>query len=413
MTANTMPVVNPRSDEFHQNPFADYALLRHDAPVYRVEGEDWCIVSTMELCREVLRDPVLYSNERPSGRRSDPPPEIADEVMAIRAQGFSYEPTLNLSDPPIHTRYRKLVNRAFTPRSLAWMEPLVESVATSLSTDLPDGEVVDIIDAVTRPLPVWAILRILGLPEELRDDVVRWSNAATAALGAEMPPERWLQAERDMLDYQRVLAATLDERRVSPREDLLSLLVQTEDDEVPLTNAELVYLVRELIIAGNETTTRMLAETIVMLDGRPGVWDQMNEDPTSIRGIVEEGLRISSPAVGLFRRVTRDTELGGVHLPANTTLFLSYASANRDEEVFENADDFDPERKNLREHIAFGQGIHVCVGAGLARIEAAATLQALAAHVTALEVVDRDALRYGPSFVLRGLETLPVRVRRR
>jgi cytochrome P450 len=292
------------------------------------------------------------------------------------------------------------------------MEPLVEDVATSLASALPDGEVVDIIAAVTQPLPVWAILRILGLPEDMREDLLRWSDAGTGALGAEMTNERWLQTERDMIDYQRAIGAALDERRLNPREDLLSALVQP-DETGTLTNSELIWLIRELIIAGNETTTRMLAETIVMLDERPGAWDRIHDDPESVRGIVEEGLRLSTPAVGLFRRVTRDTELGGFPLAANTSLFLSYASANRDETVFENPNEFDPDRSDIREHIAFGQGIHVCVGAGLARIEASATLQALAAHVTALDVVDRSALRYGPSFSLRGLEDLPVRVHRR
>ena len=413
MAAPTLPHVDPHSDSFHQNPYPQYAALRHEAPVYWVEDEGWCIVSTMELCREVLRNPELFSNTNPEARRSEPPAAVAEEVAAIRAQGFSYVPALNLNDPPIHTRYRKLVNRAFTPRSLAWMEPLVEDVSENLAAALPDNTVVDIIDTVTRPLPVWAILRILGLPEDRRDDVTRWSDAATGALGARMTPERWLQAERDMLDFQQAISAELDLRRAQPREDLLSLLVQEEGSETPLTNGELVWLVRELIIAGNETTTRMLADTILMLDQRPGVWDRILEDPALVRGIVEEGLRMTTPAVGLFRRVTTDTELGGVHLPANTSLFLAYGSANRDESVFADPDEFSPERSNLREHIAFGQGIHVCVGAGLARIEAAATLQALAEHVTELKVVDRDSLRYGSSFMLRGLDALPVEVHRR
>lgn len=413
MTAPFAPLVDPHADVFHQDPFPGYALLRDRSPVYIVEGEGWGIVSTMDLCREVLRDPGLFSNTRPQARRSDPPAEIAAEVAAIRAQGFDYRPALNLNDPPIHTRYRGLVNRAFTQRALAWMEPLVEGVAQSLASSLPDGEVVDFVDAVARPLPVWAILRILGLPEERRDDVARWSDAATASLGARMSPERWLSTERDMLDFQASIAAELDDRRDDPREDLLSYLVQPDGEWEPLTNGELVWLVRELIIAGNETTTRMLAETVLRLDDASEPWDRILGDSSAIRPIVEEGLRISSPAFGLFRRVTRDTELGGVMLPEGLSLFLAYGSANRDEAYFADAGTFDPDRTNLREHLAFGRGIHVCVGAGLARIEATATLQAIARNVVRLEVVDRDALRYGPSFMLRGLETLPVRVHRR
>ncbi|MSV51420.1 MAG: cytochrome P450, partial [Actinobacteria bacterium] len=198
-----------------------------------------------------------------------------------------------------------------------------------------------------------------------------------------------------------------------PRDDLLSTLVQAEPGETPLTNAELVWLVRELIVAGNETTIRALADIILNLDTMPGVWDRLRDDEQFRRGVVEEGIRLAAPVMGLWRKATCDTEIGGVMIPTDSTLFLAFSSANRDDSVFEEPDAFDPLRQNVREHLAFGHGIHVCVGAGLARIEAMSALRALADNVSALEVVDRDALRYGPSYGLRGLMGLPVRVRRR
>lgn len=412
--AATEPVlVDPYSESFQQVPFPAYRRLRAQAPVYRVPGEDWYMVTTMELVRQVLRDPATYANSGPVGRRVEPPAEVAAEVSAIRAQGFAYQPALNLTDAPVHTRYRRLINRAFTPRSLAWMEPLVDLTARELADALPDGEVVDIIDVVTRPLPIFAIVRILGLPDERRNDVARWSDAATAALGAKLPNEKWLEVERDILDFQLAIAAELDERRRAPREDLLSTLVRAEPGEEPLSNRELVWLVRELLVAGNETTTRALAEIVRCLDAQPDPWRAMREDPSIIAGIVEEGVRLSSPAFGLFRRTTRDTTLGGVSVPAGTSLYLVYGSANRDDAVFDRPDDFAPERANLRDHVAFGHGIHVCVGAGLARLEATATLRALADNVDSLHLEPDAELRYIPSFVIRGILELPVRVQRR
>jgi cytochrome P450 len=406
-------IVDPYSESFQQLPFPAYRRLREQQPVYRVPGEDWYMVTTMELVREVLRDPVTYASSAPVGRRVDPPADIAEEVAAIRAQGFAYQPALNLSDPPVHTHYRRLVNRAFTPRSLAWMEPLVDRAARELTEALVDGEVVDIIAAVARPLPIFAIARILGLPDERRAEVARWSDAATAALGAKLSNEKWLEVERDVLDFQLSLAAELDERRKAPREDLLSTLVRPAPGEEPLSNRELVWLVRELLVAGNETTTRALAEIVRCLSAQPDPWRAIREDPGSIAGIVEEGVRLSSPAFGLFRRTTREVSLGAVTVPANTSLYLAYGSANRDDAAFDNPDAFDPTRANLRDHMAFGHGIHVCVGSGLARLEASATLRALADNVDGLHVSPDAELRYIPSFLVRGIIELPVLVQRR
>ena len=414
MSAPTLPSVNPHDDAFYQDPFPTYALLRSEAPVYEIpDTPGLFFVTTWSLVREALMDPATFSNVMPHARRTSPPAEVAADVEALRAQGYPYTPALGTNDPPQHTRYRKMVNRAFTVRSLTWMEPLVDEVADTLAAALPNDEVVDIMEAVTIPLPVWAIMRILGLDDKYRDDLRRWSDSSNASLGGKLTADRWIETERDVLEYQQVICRELDDRREHPRDDLLSTLVQAEPGETPLTNAELVWLVRELIVAGNETTIRALADIILNLDTMPGVWDRLRDDEQFRRGVVEEGIRLAAPVMGLWRKATCDTEIGGVMIPADSTLFLAFSSANRDDSVFEDPDAFDPLRQNVREHLAFGHGIHVCVGAGLARIEAMSALRALADNVSGLEVVDRDALRYGPSYGLRGLMGLPVRVRRR
>jgi cytochrome P450 len=404
--------VDPYDEEFQQRPFPFYERLRSEAPVYRIPGQDWYMVTRMDLIREALRDPATFANGVTRARRSLPPPEVMAEVEAIRAQGYRYQPALGLSDPPVHTRYRRLINRAFTPRALTWMEPLVADVARELADALVDGATVDIIDAITRPLPIYAILRILGLGDERRVDVARWSDAATASLGAKLTPQRWIETEWDILDFQQVISAELDERRRNPRQDLLSTVVSDASGE-PFGNGELVWLIRELLVAGNETTTRAMAEIILQLDKRPGAWRQIRDDPTMIPGIVEEGIRIAAPAIGMFREVRSNTTLGGVDLPAGTTIYLVYGSGNRDEDVFPEPDQFDPTRKNLRDHLSFGHGIHVCVGAGLARMESAATLRALADTVDYLHVDPDVSLKYIPSFFIRGLLELPVTVQKR
>ena len=223
----------------------------------------------MDLVREMLTDPGRFSNQ--VSRRTPPPLEVADEVAAIRAQGMPYVPTLLLNDPPRHTRYRRLVQRAFTPRALAWMEPLVADVAEQLAADLPEGGPVDFIAAYTRPLPVWAISRVLGLPDERRDDVRRWTDAATATIGAQLPADPLAAGRADLLDFQRAIAAELERRRDHPSDDLLSALVQaTTADLAPGEDAigtvELVNLTRELMVAGNESSLRLLADIVWQLD---------------------------------------------------------------------------------------------------------------------------------------------------
>ena len=420
MTTSSVDFFSPHTENFYQNPYPTYAMLRREAPVYEIpETPGLFFVTTWPLVKAALLDPELFSNVMPPKRRTEPPAEVADEVAALRAQGFPYLPALGTNDPPAHTRYRKMVNRSFTARTLGWMEPLVDDVSDTLVGALPDGEVVDMMESLTIPLPVWAIMRILGLPDQYRDDLRRWSDSANASLGGVLSAERWLETERDSLEYQRVMCEELDARREEDRGDLLSLLVKAEKDETPLTNAELIWLVRELVVAGNETTIRALADIIVNLcdagvdENGVSVWDRLRDDEKYRLGVAEEGIRLASHVMGLWRRVTRDTEFAGVHLAEGSTIFLAYSSANRDDSVFENPDDFDPLRANVREHLAFGHGIHVCVGAGLARIEIASALRALGEQISNLSIVDRDALSYGPSYGLRGLTGLPALVTRR
>lgn len=420
MTAPLVEFDSPHTEGFYQDPYPTYALLRREAPIYEIpETPGLYFVTTWPLVRAALMDPGLFSSVMPPKRRTEPPAEVADEVATLRAQGYPYVPALGTNDPPAHTRYRKMVNRSFTTRTLGWMEPLVDEVSDNLVGALPDNEVIDLMERLTIPLPVWAIMRILGLPDHHRDNLRRWSDSANASLGGVLSAQRWLETERDSLEFQQVMTAELDKRREQPSGDLLTLLVSAEEGETPLTNAELIWLVRELVVAGNETTIRALADLVVYLyemevdEAGVSVWDRLRDDEAFRRKVAEEGIRMASPVMGLWRRVTRDTEFGGMHLPAESTVFLAFSSANRDDTVFEDPDRFDPLRENVREHLAFGHGIHVCVGAGLARIEIASALRSIGEQLSSIDLVDREALSYGPSYGLRGLTELPVRVHRR
>lgn len=414
MPAIGLPGLDPFAEDFQQLPFRTLALLREQAPVHVMAEAGWYIVTSMELAREVLSDPSRFSNQ--ISRRTSPPPEVADEVAAIRSRGFPYVPTLLMNDPPAHTRFRRIVQKALTPRALAGMEPLVAEVAEGLARTLPDKTTIDFVEVFARPLPVRAISRMLGLPDERQDDVRRWTDAATATIGAQLPPARWLEVERDLLDYQLSIADELRRRRREPSDDLLSLLVNAATDGSSATDfdiPELVSLTRELMVAGNESTLRLLADVAWQLDAMPGEWQRVRADPAHADRIVEEAVRLASPSAAVFRRVVQDTDLGGVRLPAGSTLVVSLLAANRDPAEFPDADRFDPDRPPAQRHIAFGQGIHACIGNILARMEVNHAVRALAEHVERIEVVRDRPLRYLPSLIVRGLVELPVQVHRR
>lgn len=364
-----------------------------------------------DLVREVLRDTATYSSA--VHKHSQPPPEVADRVAAIRARGWPYTPGLGTTDPPVHTKHRKLVNQTFTPRGLAWMEPLVTEAADALAAALPDGREVEFVSAFAQALPVWAISEILGLPEDRRKDVIRWTRAATASIGARPPSDLWLGFEEDLLDLQLALSEALEEQRRNPTDRLISRLAADAESESMSTGLVLTML-RELLVAGNETTAKTIAAIALMLDGRTDLWSRVRAEPDVADAIVEEALRITSPSLSAHRRVTEDTVLGGVALPEGSTVLVSFMSANLDESVFSRPEVFDPDRGvEVRQHLAFGQGPHMCVGAGLARMELRIAVRTLAAHVEQIRVVDPAAATYNESYMLRGLLELPVVVTRR
>ena len=267
--------------QFQDNPPAIYEQLRRSGAVRYLPRHGWYLVTKAEAVREVLRDAERFSSR--VYKHTQPPAEVADEVAQIRAQGWPYTPALGTNDPPDHTRLRRLVQRAFTPRSLAWMEPLVRQTAEELAATLPDGAELDFLAAFAEPLPVWAISRVLGLPESRRGDIRRWSVAAAASIGGMPDAKAWIENERTLLHYQQTMAAEIEQVRQAPGEGLLSTLVQAADNpgpgEDPIPMAQLLTLLRELVIAGNETSGKLITEIVRLLDTKPGEWDRIRTEP--------------------------------------------------------------------------------------------------------------------------------------
>jgi cytochrome P450 len=380
-----------------------------------VPAVDMYLVTRHDLVLGILRDAETYSSM--FGRASLPIAEEARNRMAeVVADGYPRVPTMLTADMPDHTRYRRLVSKAFTPKVIAELEPVIRSITTRLIDSWIDDASIEFVSEFGVPLPVEVIAHALNVPESRMADFKRWSDDSIAGIGTNITIEQQLEAERGVNEFQHYFAAELERRTTEPQDDLLTNLLQAriddDDPEVtdkrPLGMAEMLSIVQQLLVAGNETTTKLLTETMRLLAENPDQWAQLKADPDRAPAIVEEALRLSTPTQGMFRIATKDHELDGVHIPKGARLVIVFASANRDSDLYDDPDGFDPDRDNLRDHLAFGKGIHFCLGAALSRLEGKVALEELSKRLAGFTLADSNDYRYFPSFLLRGLTRLDI-----
>jgi cytochrome P450 len=403
---------NPFDAATLQCPYPHYARMRDEAPVLHLEHLGMYLVTRHDLVASILRDPKLYSSKfgRPTMPLND---ADAARVAEAMDEGYPRLPTMLTTDPPEQTRFRGLVAKAFNPKTINAMEPFIRSIVADLIDAWGDRSDIEFVADFAVPLPVRVIATMLSQPPERWADIKRWSDASIAGIGTNITVERRMAAERETNEFQRHFAAELELRRTHPHDDLLTNLLNATIDEPgvdprPLDTAEALSIISQLMVAGNETTTKLLTEMMRLLGEQPDQWTAVQADPSRIERVVEESLRLSSPTQGIFRIVTEDHELGGVQLPKGARLVMVYGAANRDEIVFPDAESFDPDRQRLREHLAFGKGIHFCLGAALSRLEAKVAMEELTRRVGSYRLADSNDYAYYPSFMLRGLLRLDI-----
>jgi cytochrome P450 len=259
------------------------------------------------------------------------------------------------------------------------------------------------------PLPLTVIADQLGVPRADLADFKRWSDASVGPLGGMLGPEEQRECARLVVELQDYLAERCEERRAEPRDDLLSDLVHARvDGERPLTTPEVVSVAQQFLVAGNETTTNLIAAGLMFLLRDPEQLALVRDDPGLVPDAVEETLRCETPVSGMWRVAAREAVLGGVPIPEGSFVMLRYAAANRDAAIFEDPERFDVRRANARDHLAFGLGIHFCLGAALARQEAAAALARMIERFPGLRLAPGNDFRHHPSMLLRGLRRLEV-----
>ena len=408
---------DPFAPEMQQNPFPWYAALRERAPVWKHPASGIVFVSRHGLVSEVLADTRTYSS-RIASQPTAASSETKRRILAVMAEGFPRVSTMLTEDPPLQTRYRKTVGKALSTRRILALEDTVRALTREILETWPVRGRVDVMNTLSIPLPIRVIGHLLCMKPEALPHVKRWSDASVAGLGARISDEQRIAAAHDVVEMQKYWQSELEARLARPNDDLISALTQAEfeDDtgtERRLDLAEMISIIQQLMVAGNETTTKVINETFVLLLQNPVWFARMQADRAVIPAVVEEALRLSSPNQGLFRSVTRDTVLGGAAIPQGTTIWLMFGSANRDATVFPAPDRFDPERPNLKESLAFGRGAHFCIGAPLARLELRVLFEEIAERVESFALPAGFPLVYEPSYILRGLAGLELEIAKR
>ncbi len=393
------------------DPFGYYQAAHASAPILPVAEQNLHIVFNYDLIAEATGRTEEFSNDFGAllgGTRAQDP-----ELRAILDKGWPAPPTLLTADPPVHTRFRKLVNLAFSMPRVNAIEADIRAKVIGLIEGFADRGECEFLEEFAVPLPVSMIAKQIGLEDQL-DRVKRWSDAGVDQLSQMISKERELECARDGVEFQHVIKAKIDERRAHGGDDLLTDLVEARiDGEQPLTDPEIMSIMNQFMVAGNETTTSTLAGAMLQLIRNPAQLAKAaaaagGKDIKVIGNLVEEALRTETPTAGMWRVVTRDAELGGHILPKGSMLHLRYAAANRDPAKFPEPDRFDIERANARTHLAFGRGIHMCVGNMLSRKEIAVAFDELLARLTNFAVTDEAAINVPPNMLLRGITKLPI-----
>jgi len=409
---------DPFDEAQRDDPYPAYARLRRESPVTRIEKSGAYAVARYADVAFVLRHPELFSSGAmqtvlSSGFTSGFARTLSPAEIARVAELASSLPEqlgarlLIASDPPTHGPMRSLVNRGFTPRRMAQLETRVRAIARETVAALEGKPDFDIVSELFVPLPVTVIAELLGVEAERSADFKRWSDCAVAGATGGAGALGPVQVLEGLAELSHYLIDVVERRRCDPRDDLISTLIRAEDGEAALTPSEIVMFTLLLLVAGNETTTNLLGNTLLALLAHPEELARAQRDPRRIPALVEEVLRYDGPIQFLFRQATRDVELAGVTIPAGAIVLPLLGSANRDEEEFPRAERFDPSR-NTQGHLAFGLGIHFCLGASLARLEARIALEELLARYAAFERLE-PRVQYVDSYLVRGPKRMPVR----
>ena len=372
------------------DPYQYYAYLRKEAPVARgPDGGPWQVAKHADV-NALLRDNKTFSSD-----------------VSIRPPEERGQPSMLFSDPPIHNRLRKLVSHAFKPSHISAQRALIEARSDELVKAMSEQDQVDLVPALAAPLPVTVIAHMLGVSDGDMLSFKHWSDAIFSNIGDILFGTASPEATKAAEEMDAYFTEQIEELRRNPVNHLLGRLIETETEDGMLDNEELLSFCRLLLIAGNETTTGLITASVRIFDEMPETFQQLKADPSLIPTFIEEALRYYSPFSATVRRTSCDTTIGGVEIPKGEIVIPLIASANRDESVFDRADEFVIDR-DPNPHLGFGFGIHFCLGSHLARLEGEIAVASMLKHLKSISLVEIDRSEMsglgGPSQLLVNLE---------
>ena len=376
---------NPLSSRLHRNPYPTYDRLRARDPVHWSKLAMSWIVTRYDDVDIVLRNPKIFSNERSS---------------------YDTPRSLLTLDPPDHTRLRSLVSQAFTPASVHALSERMEDIVSEILAELDFSSPFDVIESIAYPLPIIVISELLGVRPDDRHSFARWSADIARSIEPTISRNEAHRVEQSRDALNQYFSNVIEERRRQPEEDLISRLVQAEEGGEKLSLEEMLSLLRLLLIAGNETTKNLIGNGLLALLCNPGELERLRSEPSLMESAVEEMLRFDSPVQVDLRTVGENTVVGGTEMSCGQRVLAVIGAANRDPEAFPDPNTLDLSR-NDRPNMSFGRGIHHCLGAPLARLEAAAAFKGMIHGLK--EISLEKAPRFRSQLVLRGVESLIVK----
>lgn len=394
------------SSDALENPYPVYDRLRRERPVFPLPGTNLHLVTRHADAMEVLDHPEIYSSNLVGWLNMGG--DAAPALMELEIAGTPVEDVLATADPPVHTEHRKLLRDRFAASRIARLEPLVQGLVDELLDPFLGGGGEWMAEFCV-PLPVRVIARIIGLPDGDWPRLTIWSDHGVELLSGLASPERMAELGASEAEFHVYLLERLHEAQKDPGDDALGDVARALNAG-ELNEAQAAIIVLTLVVAGSESTTSLMGSAVRGLCDDPALQAALRAEPKRIPPFIEETLRLESPFRGHFRVTTQDVTLGGIDLPKGSRLMVLWGSVNRDPDAFERPSECAPDRDNVKLHMGFGWGIHFCLGAYLARLEARLAIGSLLARTSKVALAADAEARHVPSLFVRRLERLLLRV---